>query len=114
MYFSLIIAKEIKMDSKTVLAISRLASTLDVESAKSELGPGVHKIEDALVLTGEVTLGEKYFSQDTAISWQTVVGYLLANLGDNRASVRRKLINAIRLRDPGKFTRTVRKTDANS
>jgi hypothetical protein len=26
----------------------------------------------------------------------------------------RKLINAIRLRDAGKFTRTVRKTDANS
>ena len=26
----------------------------------------------------------------------------------------RKLINAIRLRDPGKFTRTVRKTDENS
>lgn len=26
----------------------------------------------------------------------------------------RKLINAIRLRDPGKFTRTVRKTDADS
>jgi hypothetical protein len=24
------------------------------------------------------------------------------------------LINAIKLRDPGKFTRTVRKTDANS
>jgi hypothetical protein len=26
----------------------------------------------------------------------------------------RKLINAIKLRDPGKFTRSVRKTDANS
>ena len=26
----------------------------------------------------------------------------------------RKLINAIRLRDPGKFTRSVRKTDADS
>jgi hypothetical protein len=26
----------------------------------------------------------------------------------------RKLINAIKLRDPSKFTRTVRKTDANS
>jgi len=26
----------------------------------------------------------------------------------------RKLINAIKMRDPGKFTRTVRKTDANS
>ena len=26
----------------------------------------------------------------------------------------RKLINAIKLKDPGKFTRTVRKTDANS
>jgi hypothetical protein len=26
----------------------------------------------------------------------------------------RKLINAIKLRDPGKFTRTVRKTDAHS
>lgn len=26
----------------------------------------------------------------------------------------RKLINAIKLRDPGKFTRTVRKTDANT
>lgn len=26
----------------------------------------------------------------------------------------RKFVNAIRLRDPGKFTRTVRKTDANS
>ena len=26
----------------------------------------------------------------------------------------RKLINAIKIRDPGKFTRTVRKTDANS
>ena len=26
----------------------------------------------------------------------------------------RTLINAIKLRDPGKFTRTVRKTDANS
>jgi hypothetical protein len=25
----------------------------------------------------------------------------------------RKLINAIKLRDPGKFTRTVRRTDAN-
>ena len=29
-------------------------------------------------------------------------------------NLRRKLINAIKLRDPGKFTRTVRKTDANS
>jgi hypothetical protein len=26
----------------------------------------------------------------------------------------RKLLNAIKLRDPGKFTRTVRKTDGNS
>jgi len=26
----------------------------------------------------------------------------------------RKLINAIKLRDPGKFTRSVRKTDANT
>jgi hypothetical protein len=26
----------------------------------------------------------------------------------------RKLLNAIKLRDPGKFTRTVRKTDANT
>jgi len=29
-------------------------------------------------------------------------------------NLQRKLINAIRLRDPGKFTRTVRRTDANS
>ena len=29
-------------------------------------------------------------------------------------NLQRKLINAINLRDPGKFTRTVRKTDANS
>lgn len=29
-------------------------------------------------------------------------------------NLQRKLINAIRLRDPGKFTRTVRKTDASS
>jgi predicted secreted Zn-dependent protease len=29
-------------------------------------------------------------------------------------NLQRKLINAIRFRDPGKFTRTVRKTDANS
>jgi hypothetical protein len=29
-------------------------------------------------------------------------------------NLNRKLINAIKLRDPGKFTRTVRKTDANS
>jgi len=29
-------------------------------------------------------------------------------------NLHRKLINAIKLRDPGKFTRTVRKTDANS
>jgi hypothetical protein len=29
-------------------------------------------------------------------------------------NLQRKLINAIKLRDPGKFTRTVRKTDANS
>ena len=27
---------------------------------------------------------------------------------------KRKLINAIKLRDPGKFTRTVRRTDANT
>ena len=26
----------------------------------------------------------------------------------------RKLLNAIKLKDPGKFTRTVRKTDANT
>ena len=29
-------------------------------------------------------------------------------------NLQRKLINAIKLRDPGKFTRTVRKTDASS
>jgi hypothetical protein len=29
-------------------------------------------------------------------------------------NLQRKLINAIRLRDPGKFTRTVRRTDANT
>jgi hypothetical protein len=29
-------------------------------------------------------------------------------------NLHRKLINAIKLRDPGKFTRTVRRTDANS
>ena len=29
-------------------------------------------------------------------------------------NLRRKLINAIKLRDPGKFTRTVRTTDAKS
>ena len=29
-------------------------------------------------------------------------------------NLQRKLINAIKLRDPDKFTRTVRKTDANS
>jgi len=29
-------------------------------------------------------------------------------------NLQRKLLNAIKLRDPGKFTRTVRKTDANS
>ena len=29
-------------------------------------------------------------------------------------NLQRKLINAIKLRDPAKFTRTVRKTDANS
>jgi hypothetical protein len=29
-------------------------------------------------------------------------------------NLKRKLINAISHRDPGKFTRTVRKTDANS
>ena len=29
-------------------------------------------------------------------------------------NLRRKLLNAISQRDPGKFTRTVRKTDANS
>ena len=29
-------------------------------------------------------------------------------------NLQRKLINAINQRDPGKFTRTVRKTDANS
>jgi hypothetical protein len=29
-------------------------------------------------------------------------------------NLKRKLINAINHRDPGKFTRTVRKTDANS
>jgi hypothetical protein len=29
-------------------------------------------------------------------------------------NLQRKLLNAIKLRDPAKFTRTVRKTDANS
>ena len=29
-------------------------------------------------------------------------------------NLHRKLLNAIKLRDPGKFTRTVRRTDANS
>jgi hypothetical protein len=29
-------------------------------------------------------------------------------------NLQRKLINAIKLRDPSKFTRTVRRTDANS
>jgi|TARA_R110000822_G_scaffold12096_10_gene43653 hypothetical protein len=33
---------------------------------------------------------------------------------DVAKNLQRKLINAINLRDPGKFTRTVRKTDANS
>ena len=29
-------------------------------------------------------------------------------------NLNRKLLNAIKLRDPGKFTRTVRRTDANT
>ncbi len=33
---------------------------------------------------------------------------------DQAENLSRKFVNAIRLRDPGKFTRTVRKTDANS
>ena len=33
---------------------------------------------------------------------------------DDAQNLQRKLINAINQRDPGKFTRTVRKTDANS
>jgi hypothetical protein len=33
---------------------------------------------------------------------------------DQAENLTRKLINAIRLRNPEKFTRTVRKTDANS
>jgi hypothetical protein len=33
---------------------------------------------------------------------------------DQAENLKRKLINAINHRDPGKFTRTVRKTDANS
>ena len=33
---------------------------------------------------------------------------------DQAQNLQRKLINAINQRDPGKFTRTVRKTDANS
>jgi hypothetical protein len=33
---------------------------------------------------------------------------------DHAENLQRKLLNAIKLRDPGKFTRTVRKTDANS
>ena len=33
---------------------------------------------------------------------------------DQADNLTRKLINAIKLRDPGKFTRSVRKTDANS
>jgi hypothetical protein len=32
---------------------------------------------------------------------------------DQAENLQRKLLNAIKLRDPGKFTRTVRKTDAN-
>jgi hypothetical protein len=38
-----------------------------------------------------------------------------ANYNPEQAeNLTRKLINAIRLRDPGKFTRSVRKSDANS
>lgn len=33
---------------------------------------------------------------------------------DQAENLNRKLLNAIKLRDPGKFTRTVRRTDANS
>ena len=33
---------------------------------------------------------------------------------DQAQNLQRKLINAINQRDPAKFTRTVRKTDANS
>ena len=33
---------------------------------------------------------------------------------DQAENLKRKLINAINQRDPGKFTRTVRRTDANS
>jgi len=33
---------------------------------------------------------------------------------DDAQNLQRKLINAINQRDPGKFTRTVRRTDANS
>ena len=33
---------------------------------------------------------------------------------DQAENLKRKLLNAINQRDPGKFTRTVRKTDANS
>lgn len=37
-----------------------------------------------------------------------------AYTAEQAENLKRKLINAISHRDPGKFTRTVRKTDANS
>lgn len=60
-----------------------------------------HVIENraANVIAGAIRLLEQIDSSYTA---------------EQAENLQRKLINAIRLRDPDKFTRTVRKTDANS
>jgi len=87
------------MNAKTILAISRLSATLDVESAKIEAGPGDHELNETITITGNVRLGEGYVSENTSISWPTVVGYLLANMGEDRAVIRRRLIEAIRRDD---------------
>lgn len=62
---------------------------------------------------------QKHLIESRASNIITSAIRLLEQIDSNYAheqaeNLQRKFLNAIKLRDPGKFTRTVRKTDANS
>jgi hypothetical protein len=71
-------------------------------------------------------LDEMYVQRDSRLVIETRAANIIASAirlleqidatypAEQAENLRRKLLNAINQRDPGKFTRTVRKTDANT
>lgn len=86
-------SKTKKLDPLTVLAIHRLAAQNPADTAKAYTIPGEHHVEATISLSGTVSVGEAYESDNVPVSWMDVSAFLLSQFSGRERDALLKRLN---------------------